>query len=122
MPANKKCVRTGGHIETVPKVICANANPAGKPPVWLPLRGKLSPQVTDEGKICGYRTFVPHPARRRATFPRRGKAFLLAQITLCSIHLPLRNRAQKQTPRQIQSINIPNHTPVRPIWNFSTKM
>ena len=24
----------------VPKVICASANPAGKPPVWLPLVGE----------------------------------------------------------------------------------
>ena len=91
-------------------------------PYGFPLWGKLSPQVTDEGEICGCRTFAPHPARKHATFPPRGKAFSAAQITLCSIHLPLRNRAQKQMPRQIQSINIPNHTPVRPISNFSTKM
>ena len=47
----------------------------------LPPRGKLSPQATDEGKVCHYNPFkgnfrklAPHPALR-ATFPRRGRHF-----------------------------------------------
>ena len=34
-----------------------NNNLPGTPPIWLPLGGKLSPQVTDEGQICGNRPF-----------------------------------------------------------------
>ena len=52
----------------------------------LPPRGKLSPQATDEGKVCHYNPFkgnfrklAPHPALR-ATFPRRGRLFSLFQI------------------------------------------
>ena len=37
-----------------------------------PGRGKLSPQVTDEGAATG---ITPHPALR-ATFPPRGEGFL----------------------------------------------
>ena len=47
----------------------------------LPPPGKLSPQATDEGKVCHYNPFkgnfrklAPHPALR-ATFPRRGRRF-----------------------------------------------
>lgn len=47
----------------------------------FPPRGKLSPQATDEGKVCHYNPFMgnfrklaPHPALR-ATFPRRGRHF-----------------------------------------------
>ena len=46
-----------------------------------PIGGKLSPKVTDEGRVCRGRPFTgqrwkvaPHPALR-ATFPRGGKAF-----------------------------------------------
>ena len=47
----------------------------------LARRLKLSPQATDEGKVCHYNPFkgnfrklAPHPALR-ATFPRRGRHF-----------------------------------------------
>jgi len=52
----------------------------------LARRLKLSPQVTDEGKVCHYNPFkgnfrklAPHPALR-VTFPRRGRLFSLFQI------------------------------------------
>ena len=35
--------------------------------------GKLSPQVTDEGKTSG--SISPHPARGRATFSPKGEGF-----------------------------------------------
>ena len=43
-------------------------------------------------------------------------------MTLWSIHLLLTKRIMKNTLRQIQSMNIPNHTPVSPMLSLSTKM
>ena len=48
-------------------------NITGKPPERLPLGGKLSPQVTDEGETSG--SISPHPARGRATFSPKGEGF-----------------------------------------------
>ncbi len=51
----------------------------------FPLRGKLSPQATDEGRVHGSfpltgtrRKAAPHPASvgASATFPQRGKAVI----------------------------------------------
>ena len=49
-----------------------NNNLPGKPPVWLPLGGKLSPQVTDEGLPTGSFPLIRRVPRH---LPPRGKAF-----------------------------------------------
>ena len=52
--------------------------------IGFPLRGKLSPKATDEGRRCLYnpskgycKNFAPHPASggASATFPQRGRLF-----------------------------------------------
>ena len=64
----------------------------------LARRLKLSPQATDEGKVCHYNPFkgnfrklAPHPALR-ATFPRRGRRFHFSRYacTLSSASRPSR--------------------------------
>ena len=56
-------------------LFCANANLPGTPPVWLPLGGKLSPQVTDEGEICDYHQFP----RRGGVTPPYGAITIIAR-------------------------------------------
>ncbi len=51
-----------------------------------------------------------------------GREFFASYITLCSIHFPRANRTRKHRLRQIQSMNIPNQTPVSPKWNCRTKI
>ena len=41
--------------------VYGNNNITGNPLVWLPLWGKLSPQVTDEGELCGNINFTGTP-------------------------------------------------------------
>ena len=52
--------------------------------IGFPLRGKLSPKATDEGRRCLYnpskgycKNFAPHPASggASATFPRGGRLY-----------------------------------------------
>ena len=83
----------------------------------LARRLKLSPQATDEGKVCHYNPFkgnfrklAPHPALR-ATFPRRGRRFHFSKY----VHTASSASRPSRWPRLYRSSSLFSSPSNRPI-------
>ena len=83
----------------------------------LARRLKLSPQATDEGKVCHYNPFkgnfrklAPHPALR-ATFPRRGRLFHFSKYA-CTLSSASRASRWPRLYRSSSLFSSPSNRPI----------